>query len=58
MSPQGFVGDLLIRVGVVDAAGLARALEVQSAQASTYFVAILRIIAGNARPTGSRGDGL
>ena len=30
MSSHGFVGDLLIRAGVVDAAGLARGLEVQS----------------------------
>ena len=29
MSTHGFVGDLLIRVGVVDASGLARAVEVQ-----------------------------
>ena len=35
MRAHGFVGDLLIRAGVVDAAGLARALEVQSAQPST-----------------------
>jgi len=35
MRAQGFVGDLLIRAGVVDAAGLARALEVQATQAST-----------------------
>jgi type II secretory ATPase GspE/PulE/Tfp pilus assembly ATPase PilB-like protein/ActR/RegA family two-component response regulator len=30
MTTYGFVGDLLIRVGVVDASGLARALEVRS----------------------------
>ncbi len=35
MSAHGFVGDLLIRAGVVDAAGLARGLEAQSTHAST-----------------------
>jgi type IV pilus assembly protein PilB len=35
MKVQEFVGDLLIRAGVVDAAGLALALEVQSTHAST-----------------------
>ena len=34
MTTYGFVGDLLIRVGVVDASGLARALEVQSQHAN------------------------
>ena len=35
MSSHGFVGDLLIRAGVVDAAGLALGLEAQSRQATT-----------------------
>ena len=35
MSSHGFVGDLLIRAGVVDAAGLARGLEAQSQQGTT-----------------------
>ena len=35
MSTHGFVGDLLIRGGVVDATGLARALEAQSQHANT-----------------------
>lgn len=34
MTTHGFVGDLLIRVGVVDASGLARALEGQSQHAN------------------------
>ncbi len=35
MSTYGFVGDLLIRAGVVDAAGLTRGLEAQSKQMTT-----------------------
>jgi hypothetical protein len=35
MSSHGFIGDVLIRAGVVDAAGLARGLEAQSRQATT-----------------------
>jgi type IV pilus assembly protein PilB len=35
MSTHGFVGDLLIRAGLVDAAGLARGLEAQSQQMTT-----------------------
>jgi type IV pilus assembly protein PilB len=35
MSSHGFVGDQLIRAGVVDAAGLARGVEVQSRKAMT-----------------------
>src|SRR5882762_5112746 len=35
MSSHGLVGDLLIRAGVVDAAGLALGLEVQSRQSTT-----------------------
>jgi len=35
MSTHGLVGDLLINAGVVDAAGLARALAAQSADGST-----------------------
>jgi len=35
MSSHGFVGDLLIRAGLVDAAGLALALEAQSRQMTT-----------------------
>jgi type IV pilus assembly protein PilB len=35
MSSHGFVGDLLIRAGVVDAAGLARGLEAQTRQGAT-----------------------
>lgn len=35
MSPHDFVGDLLLRAGLVDAAGLARGLEVQSEKATT-----------------------
>jgi type IV pilus assembly protein PilB len=35
MSSHGFVGDLLIRAGVVDAAGLARGLEAQSRRPMT-----------------------
>src|SRR5580704_6102972 len=35
MSSHGFVGDLLIRAGLVDAAGLALGLDVQSRQATT-----------------------
>jgi type II secretory ATPase GspE/PulE/Tfp pilus assembly ATPase PilB-like protein/CheY-like chemotaxis protein len=35
MSSHGFVGDLLIRAGVVDAAGLALGIEAQSRQATT-----------------------
>jgi type IV pilus assembly protein PilB len=35
MTTHGFVGDLLIRTGVVDAAGLARALEAQTRRAAT-----------------------
>src|SRR5689334_10400981 len=35
MSSHGFVGDVLIRAGVVDAAGLARGLEAQTKQSTT-----------------------
>lgn len=35
MSAHGFVGDLLIRAGLVDAAGVARGLEVQARQTTT-----------------------
>jgi type IV pilus assembly protein PilB len=35
MSPYGFIGDLLIRQGVVDAEGMTRALAVPAAQAMT-----------------------
>src|SRR6185295_354947 len=35
MSSHGFVGDLLIRAGLVDAAGLALGVEAQSRQATT-----------------------
>ncbi len=35
MSAHGFVGDLLIRAGIVDAAGLARGLEAQARNATT-----------------------
>src|SRR6185295_17925033 len=35
MSSHGFVGDLLIRAGVVDAAGLALGVEAQARQATT-----------------------
>jgi len=35
MSPYGFIGDLLIRQGVVDAEGMTRALAVPAAQATT-----------------------
>jgi type IV pilus assembly protein PilB len=35
MSPYGFIGDLLIREGVVDAEGMTRALAVPAAQATT-----------------------
>jgi type IV pilus assembly protein PilB len=35
MSAHGFVGDVLIRAGLVDAAGLARGLEAQAGQATT-----------------------
>ena len=34
MTTHGFVGDLLIRVGVVDAPGLTRAVAVQSQHAN------------------------
>ena len=35
MTPHGFIGELLIRKGVIDAAGLARAIEAQSGRATT-----------------------
>src|SRR5687768_17649904 len=40
MGAQKFVGNLLIRAGVVDAAGLARALEAQSRQKTSLGQAI------------------
>ncbi|MEP6915963.1 MAG: ATPase, T2SS/T4P/T4SS family, partial [Acidobacteriota bacterium] len=40
MSGHGFVGDLLIRNGVIDAAGLARGVEAQSRQATTLGFAL------------------
>ena len=43
MSSHGFVGDLLIRKGLVDAAGLARAVEAQAAQPSTLGRALARL---------------
>jgi len=43
MSSYGFVGDLLIRKGLVDAAALARAVEAQAAQPSTLGRALARL---------------
>ena len=43
MSSYGFVGDLLIRKSLVDAAGLARAVEAQAAQPSTLGRALARL---------------
>jgi type IV pilus assembly protein PilB len=43
MSSFGFVGDLLIRKSLVDAAGLARAVEAQAAQPSTLGRALARL---------------
>ena len=43
MSSSGFVGDLLIRKGLVDAAGLARAVAAQAAQPCTLGRALARL---------------
>jgi type IV pilus assembly protein PilB len=43
MSSYGFVGDLLIRKGLVDAAGLARAVEAQAAKPATLGRALARL---------------
>src|SRR5882672_291149 len=43
MSSYGFVGDLLIKKGLVDAAGMARAVEAQAAQPSTLGRALERL---------------
>src|SRR5437764_1954162 len=42
-SPHGFIGDLLIRKGLVDAAGMARAIEARAAQPSTVGRALARL---------------
>jgi type II secretory ATPase GspE/PulE/Tfp pilus assembly ATPase PilB-like protein/ActR/RegA family two-component response regulator len=43
MNTHGFVGDLLLRAGVVDAAGLARGLEAQSRDMTTLGRALARL---------------
>ena len=43
MTSQGFVGDLLIREGVVDAAGLARGLETQARDGTTLGRALAKL---------------
>jgi DNA-binding response OmpR family regulator len=43
MSAYGFVGDLLIRNGVIDAAGLARANEARSAHPATLGRALASV---------------
>ena len=49
MTSQGFVGDLLIREGVVDAAGLARGLETQTRDGTTLGRALAKLgLAGEA----------
>jgi type IV pilus assembly protein PilB len=40
MSSHGFVGDVLIRNGVIDEAGLARGVEAQARQATTLGLAL------------------
>src|SRR5262245_29648925 len=41
--PHGFAGDVLIRAGLVDAAGLARGLEAQTKQATTLGRALANL---------------